>query len=73
MNKSGLILALAHMVACDPFSPKNNEATKIISSSNKTDEEKAILKGLRKFIIEGVEIFALNEKSAIKKYKKRMN
>lgn len=72
MKKSALLL-LAHMITPlnSPLEHSNNRKV-LKGHSNRSEEDKAKLKGLKKFIIEGHEIYAINEKNAIKKYNKKI-
>lgn len=73
MKKSGLMLAMASMMMSldNPYS-HIEKRTKITSHSSMTEDEKMIKKGLKKFYVgNGIHIWALNEKTAIKKYNKK--
>lgn len=77
MRKAGILLlaAVAMSGAFDQYNSNitNDEPEKLTDEEKKQIKEKQNLaKGLKKFIIQGKEIWAMNEKTAIKKYKKQL-
>ena len=81
-SKSGLLLASTLMMIDNMVDSSSKTCKKLTSEELKLiqlrksleDEQKQkeikLKNGLKQFFIEGVEIYALNEKSAIKKYHK---
>lgn len=72
MTQRNSVLALATMLATmdsmgSGYREKNSLRPEDI---NLTPKKRIIPKGCQVFVIEGVEIVAINEKSAIRKYKK---
>lgn len=73
--KAGSLLAMAAMMGSIydyPGSSTSNEKNPLRPEDiDVTPKEPVIQKGMRKFVIEGVEVFAINEKNAIKKFNKQ--
>lgn len=68
-SKFASLLSMAMMMGDITIHPKDD-----INDLNPKDidvtPKSVIQKGMKRFIIEGVEIYAINEKNAIKKFKK---
>ena len=72
--KAGSLLAMASMMSgvLDwPLSSSNEKNPLRPEDIDVTPKEPVIQKGMRKFVIEGVEVYAINENNAIKKYNKQ--
>lgn len=78
MNKKGLsVLGIAAMLSSldsmadyDPTSNSRGSNTLKPEEINTKPKRKIIPKGCKKYIIDGFEIIAINEKSAIRKFNK---
>jgi hypothetical protein len=70
--KAGSLFAMAAMMGTIYDYPGSNERNSIRPEDiNVTPKEPVIQKGMKRFVIEGVEVYAINEKNAIKKYNKQ--
>ena len=72
--KAGSLLAMASMMGSiyDYPGSSTNEKNPIRPEDiDVTPKKPVVQRGMKKFIIEGVEIYAINEKNAIKKFNKQ--
>jgi hypothetical protein len=70
--KAGSLLAMAAMMGSIYDYPGSTEKSSLRPQDiDVTPKEPVIQKGMKRFVIEGVEVYAINEKNAIKKYNKQ--
>jgi len=70
--KAGSIFALASMMGTIYDYPNSNEKNPLRPQDIDVTPKKPIIqKGMKRFVINGIEIYAINHKNAIKKFEKK--